>query len=163
MLKVSGHLGGEHHVNDGLPQRPELVPVRGRARTESVQGSCGRGRASTRPSRKPQSENWWWLAGVGWGWGGGPVRVLEDVALAIAHGELEGEGSVVALQHGRVVVQDGQLAACVAQEGVGPARVVHVVHGGRYEGGYLVQLVQAALEWIEGGGGDRVTPTFLLF
>lgn len=34
MLKVSGHLCGEHHVNNGLPQCPELVPGRGKARSE---------------------------------------------------------------------------------------------------------------------------------
>lgn len=26
MLKVAGHLGGEHHVDDGLAQRSELIP-----------------------------------------------------------------------------------------------------------------------------------------
>lgn len=29
VLEVSGHLRSQHHVNDGLPQRPELVPARG--------------------------------------------------------------------------------------------------------------------------------------
>lgn len=53
---------------------------------------------------------------------------------------------MVALQHGRVVVEDGQLAARVAQEGVGPARVVHVVDRGGYQRRHLVQLVQAALK-----------------
>lgn len=69
---------------------------------------------------------------------------------------------MVALQHGCVVVQDSQLAAGVAQEGVGPARVVHVVHGGCNQGSHLVQLVQTALEWMGVGrrDGDRVTPTF---
>lgn len=74
-----------------------------------------------------------------------PVCVLEDVALAVSHGELEGEGRVVALQHGRVVVEDRQFASGVTQEGVGPARVVHVVHCGCYQSGDLVQLVQTAL------------------
>lgn len=27
MLKVSGHLCGQHHVNDGLSQGSELIPV----------------------------------------------------------------------------------------------------------------------------------------
>lgn len=27
MLKVSGHLCGQHHVNDGLSQGPELISV----------------------------------------------------------------------------------------------------------------------------------------
>lgn len=34
MLEVSGHLSGEHHVNDGLPQRPELVSSKGRTSRE---------------------------------------------------------------------------------------------------------------------------------
>lgn len=75
-----------------------------------------------------------------------PVRVLEDVALAVSHGQLEGEGGVVALQHGRVVVEDRQFAAGVAQEGVGPSRVVHVVHGGRDQRRHLIQLVQTTLD-----------------
>lgn len=29
MLKMSGHLCSQHHVDNGLPQRPELVPTRG--------------------------------------------------------------------------------------------------------------------------------------
>lgn len=101
---------------------------------------------------------WWWVRWKGFE----PICVLEDVALAIPHGELEGEGSVVALQHRRVVVQDCQLAAGVAQEGVGPARVVHVMHSGCNQGGHLIQLVKTALEWMASGrkGRDRVTPAF---
>lgn len=75
----------------------------------------------------------------------GPFSVLEDVALAVTPSELEGEGSVVALQHGCVVVEDGQLAPSVAQEGVGSPWVVHVVHRCCYQSGYLIQLVQTAL------------------
>lgn len=74
-----------------------------------------------------------------------PLHVLEDVALVVPGGDLEGEGGVVALQHGRVVVQDGQLAPRVAQEGVGPARVVHIVHCGGDQGCNLVYGVQALL------------------
>lgn len=75
-----------------------------------------------------------------------PVGVPEDVALAVASGELEGEGGVVALQHGRVVVEDGQVAPGVAQEGVGSPRVVHVMHRGRYQSRDLIQLVQTVLD-----------------
>lgn len=89
---------------------------------------------------------------------GRPVCVLEDVALAVSDGELEGQGGVVALQHGRVVVQDGQFAAGVAEEGVGPARVVHVVHRGCYQGGHLVQLVQTALNETEEKQADVSPP-----
>lgn len=74
-----------------------------------------------------------------------PVGVLEDVALGVSDGELEGEGGVVALQHGCVVVEDRQFTAGVTQEGVGPARVVHVVHRGCYQRRHLIQLVQTAL------------------
>lgn len=78
-----------------------------------------------------------------------PVGALEDVALAVAYGELEGEGGVVALQHGCVVVEDGQVAPSVTQEGVGSPWVVHVVHGGSYQRSDLIQLVQAALDKTE--------------
>lgn len=70
-----------------------------------------------------------------------PLHVFKDVALVISHGQLEGQGRVVALQHGDVVVQDGQLAPGVAQEGVGPPRVVHIVNCGSNEGGYLIDRV----------------------
>lgn len=75
-----------------------------------------------------------------------PVSVLEDVALAVTYGELEGESGVVALQHGCVVVEDGQVAPSVTQEGVGSPWVVHVVHRGCYQSSYLIQLVQTALD-----------------
>lgn len=75
-----------------------------------------------------------------------PVCVLEDVALVVSDSELEGEGRVVALQHGCVVVEDRQFASGVTQEGVGPAWVVHVVHCGGYQSCYLIQLVQTVLK-----------------
>lgn len=74
-----------------------------------------------------------------------PVCVLEDVALAVSDSELEGEGRVVALQHCCVVIEDCQFTPGVTQEGVGPARVVDVVHCGCYQSGHLIQLVQTAL------------------
>lgn len=70
-----------------------------------------------------------------------PLHVFEDIAFVIAGGQLEGQGRVVALQHGSVVVQDGQLAAGIAQEGVGPPGVVHVVDGGCNEGSDLVNWI----------------------
>lgn len=70
-----------------------------------------------------------------------PVHVSKDVAPVIAHGQLEGQRCVVALQHGQVVVQQGQLAARVAQEGVGPPRVVHIMDGGCNERSGLVDGV----------------------
>lgn len=140
MLKVSGHLRGQHHVNNGLSQRSELVPVADKV--ETVETSL-----HPRADRRNGQSSC-----------GGPVRVLEDVALAVSDGELEGQGGVVALQHGCVVVQDGQLAAGVAQEGVGPARVVHVVHRGCYQGGHLVQLVQTALNETEEKRADVRPP-----
>lgn len=74
-----------------------------------------------------------------------PLYVFEDVAFVVPGGELEGQRGVVALQHGGVVVQDGQLTSCVAQEAVGAARVVHVVHRSSNQGGHLVDGVQTLL------------------
>lgn len=53
---------------------------------------------------------------------------------------------MVALQHGAVVVQHGQRAAHVAQEGVGPPWVVQVMDGGCDEGGDFVQRIQRLLK-----------------
>lgn len=45
-----------------------------------------------------------------------PLHVLEDIAFVISGRQLEGQGCVMALQHRSVVIQNGQLAASVAQE-----------------------------------------------
>lgn len=83
-------------------------------------------------------------------WGSGsPLHVFKDVAFSIPGGELEGQGSVVALQHGRVVVENGELAAGIAQEGVCPSWVIHVVHRGSNERGNLINWIQGLLK-IEG-------------
>ena len=52
---------------------------------------------------------------------------------------------MVTLQDGGVIIEDGELAARVAQERVGPSRVVHVVDCGSDQGGHLVQLIEASL------------------
>lgn len=74
-----------------------------------------------------------------------PLNVFEDVALVVSCGDLEGQRCMVALEHSCVVVEDGQLASCVAQEAVGAARVVHVVHGSGNQGSYLVDGIQTLL------------------
>lgn len=74
-----------------------------------------------------------------------PLNVFEDVALVVSCGDLEGQCCVVALEHSCVVVEDGQLAPCVAQEAVGAARVVHVVHGSGNQGSDLVDGIQTLL------------------
>lgn len=74
-----------------------------------------------------------------------PFNVLEDVALIVSCGDLEGQCCMVALQHGCVVVEDGQLASCVAQEAVGAARVVHIVHCSSNQGSHLVNGIQTLL------------------
>lgn len=134
MLKMSGHLCCQHHVDHGLPQRPELVPARGEA--DNPEYLIQHAAISQRGVQERRV----------------PVSVLEDVALAVPDGELEGQGGVVALQHGRVVVEDGQVAPGVAQEGVGPPWVVHIVHRGRDQSRHLVQLVQTALDRTAGTG-----------
>ena len=45
-----------------------------------------------------------------------PVHVFKDIALVVFKGQLEGQCCVVALQHSGVIVQHGQLIACVAEE-----------------------------------------------
>lgn len=70
-----------------------------------------------------------------------PLHVFEDVAFVIASGQLEGQGRVVALQHSEVIVQDGQLASSVTQEGVRPPGVVHVMNGGCNEGCGLINRI----------------------
>lgn len=67
-----------------------------------------------------------------------PLHVLEDIAFVISDGQLEGQGCMVALQHRSVIVQNGQLASSVTQEGVGPPGVVHVMNGGCNERSGLV-------------------------
>lgn len=133
VLEVSGHLRGQHHVDNCLSQRPELIPVSGEGDRVKIW------------TRVVMSHTIGLLRCLNNTGCHRPVGVLEDVALAVSDGELEGEGGVVALQHGRVVVEDRQFAAGVAQEGVGPARVVHVMHCGRYQRRHLIQLVQTAL------------------
>lgn len=67
-----------------------------------------------------------------------PLHVLEDIAFVISDGQLEGQGRMMALQHSSVIVQNGQLASSVTQEGVGSPGVVHVMNGGCNEGSGLV-------------------------
>lgn len=74
-----------------------------------------------------------------------PFNVLEDVALIISRGDLEGQRCVVALQHSRVIVEDGQLAPCIAQEAVGASWVVHVVHCCRDQRSHFVNGIQTLL------------------
>lgn len=56
---------------------------------------------------------------------------------------------MVTLQDGGVIVEHGELAACVAQEGVGSPRVVHVVNRRGNESSHLIQLVKASLGYGE--------------
>ena len=59
---------------------------------------------------------------------------------------------MVTLQDSGVIIEHSELTARVAQERVGPSRVVHVVDCGSDQGGHLVQLIQASL----GPGGGKV-------
>lgn len=74
-----------------------------------------------------------------------PVDILENVAFAVLDRELEGQGRVVTLQDSSVIIQHSKLTARVAQERVGPSRVVHIVDCGSDQGGHLVQLIEASL------------------
>lgn len=57
---------------------------------------------------------------------------------------------MVALQDSGVIVEHGELTAGIAQERVGPSRVIHVMDGGSDQGCHLVQLAKASL-----GSGDK--------
>lgn len=48
---------------------------------------------------------------------------------------------MVVLQHSHVVVENGQLAPGIAQEGVSPPGVVHIVDSGCDEGSNLIKWV----------------------
>lgn len=90
-----------------------------------------------------------YLGGQGpWGLSS-PLHVFEDIAFAIAGGELESQGSMVALQHGRVVVEDCQLTASIAQEGICSSWVIHIMHCGCNERCNLINRIQSLLK-IEG-------------
>lgn len=78
-----------------------------------------------------------------------PLHVFKDIAFAIPSGELESQGSVVALQHGRVVVENCELAASIAQERICSSWVIHIVHCGSNERGNLINWIQSLLK-IEG-------------
>ena len=67
--------------------------------------------------------------------------MFKDVAFVIFKRQLEGQRCVVALQHRGVVVQHGQLVSRIAEEGVGPPGVIHVVDGGGDEGSNLVNAI----------------------
>jgi len=75
----------------------------------------------------------------------GPVNVLENVALAVLGCELESQRGVVALQDSGVVIEHGEFTACIAQEGVGPSWVIHVMHCGGDQCCHLIQLIKASL------------------
>ena len=60
-------------------------------------------------------------------------QVAEDVALRQLQ-QLEGHGQVVVLQHGLVVVHDGELGAGGDEVLVGGARMVYIMHATSKEG-----------------------------
>ncbi len=76
-----------------------------------------------------------------------PFNVFKDVALIISCGDLEGQCCMVALEHSCVIVEDGQLASCIAQEAVGAAWVVHIMHSSSNQGSHLVNGIQTLLLW----------------
>ena len=55
------------------------------------------------------------------------LQLGQDVDPCVALGQLEAEGAVMVLQHGRVVVEDCQFGARVTQEGGVTPRVIHVM------------------------------------
>ena len=69
----------------------------------------------------------------------------EDIT-AVFRQELERHGQMVVLQHGLVVVHQGQLRAGVDQILVGETRVVHVVDGGGEDSGENLQRSEDRLQ-----------------
>ena len=65
-------------------------------------------------------------------------KVDKDVALWVLQ-YLEGDGQVMVLKNRLVIVHEGQLAARVDEILVCQSRVVHVVDGGREDGGHHLQ------------------------
>lgn len=78
-----------------------------------------------------------------------PLHVFKYIAFAIPGGELESQGSMMALQHRRVVVENCELAASIAQEGICSSWVIHVIDCGSNERGNLINRIQSLLK-IEG-------------
>lgn len=70
-----------------------------------------------------------------------PLHVFKDIAFIISSGQLEGQGRMVALQHCSVIIQDGQLAASIAEEGVGSPGMVHIMNSGCNEGSDLIKWI----------------------
>ena len=85
----------------------------------------------------------------------GKSLVLENVAFAVLHRQLEGQGCVVTLQDSGVIIEHSKFTACIAEERVGPSRVVHVMDCGGNQCCHLIQLVEAAL----GSGEARLSVT----
>lgn len=52
---------------------------------------------------------------------------------------------MVTLQDGGVIIEHSKFTACVAEERVGPSRVVHVMDCGSDQCCHFIQLVEAAL------------------
>ena len=65
-------------------------------------------------------------------------QVDEDITVGVLK-EFKGDGQMVVLEDGLVIIHDGQLGARVDQELVGQPRVVHVVDGRREDGGHHLQ------------------------
>lgn len=53
------------------------------------------------------------------------------------------------LQNSSVIVKHSKLTACIAEERVGPSRVIHVMDRGGNEGRHLIQLIEASLGYGE--------------
>lgn len=78
-----------------------------------------------------------------------PLHVFKYIAFVIPGGELESQGSMMALQHCGVVVENCQLTASIAQERICSSWVIHVVDCGSNECGNLINRIQSLLK-IEG-------------
>lgn len=74
-----------------------------------------------------------------------PLHILEYVALLVSGGDLKGQGSVVTLQYGRVVVQYGQFTSCITQEGVCPPWMIDIMYCSSDKRCHLIYRVQTLL------------------
>lgn len=63
---------------------------------------------------------------------------------------------MVTLQDSGVIIEHSEFTACVAQERVGPSRVIHIVDCGGNQRCHLIQLIEASLG--SRGGKDERYP-----
>ena len=73
-------------------------------------------------------------------------QIDEDITVGVLK-KFEGDGQMVVLKDGLVIVHNGQLRARVYEELICEARMVHVVYRRREDGGHHLQGREHTLTW----------------